>query len=571
VSTEQFNLAEVFATVAGAVPEREAIVWRDRRLTFAQVDDRARRLASVLGAHGLGVHRERAELANHESGQDHLALYLYNGNEYLEGMLGAYRARVAPFNVNYRYVEEELRYLLADAATRGVVYHASFAPTLAGVLDDLPGLDLLLQVDDGSGHELLPGAVDYESALAGAGSDRAGVDPSPDDLYILYTGGTTGMPKGVLWRQHDIFMGAMGGRTLGTWEPVRSSAEIAERATAGGLRAMTLPPLMHGAAQWASFIMWTGGHTLVLADNPRRLDAAEVLDLVERERVNTITVVGDAMARPLVEEMERGGHRLDSLVGIGNGGAPLSTTIKERLLAAAPHLLVSDSAGASETGAQMTHVSVAGAVSTGRFSRSPDSVVVSEDLDRLLEPGHDGIGWLGQGGWVPLGYLGDAAKTARTFPTIDGRRYAIPGDRARLLADGQIELLGREAATINTGGEKVFAEEVELALVHHPDVADVVVAGRPSERWGQEVVAVVALRPGATADPGALVAEAGRHVSRYKLPKAIVFVDEVVRSPAGKADYRWARQRVLDATAEGSAHELGTPIGARDGTGGSEA
>ncbi len=556
MTDEQFNLARVFATVAAAVPERDAIVWRDRRLSFGAVEERARRLASVLHGHGLGVHRERSTLANHESGQDHLALLLYNGNEYIEGMLGAYGARVAPFNVNYRYVEEELRYLLADAGARGVVYHASFAPILAAVLGELPPMELLLQVDDAPGQELLPGALDYEAALAAASPDGAPVELSPDDLYILYTGGTTGMPKGVLWRQHDIFMGAMGGRSIGSWEAVHSSQEIAERAAAGGLRTMPIPPLMHGAAQWASFIMLSGGHTLVLADNPRRLDAVEILHTVERAGVNTLTVVGDAMARPLVDEMERGGYRLDGLLGIGNGGAPLSTTVKQRLVAVLPNLVVSDSAGASETGAQMTHVSVAGAVATGRFSRSPEAVVVSENLDRLLEPGHEGNGWLGQGGFVPLGYLGDAEKTARTFPTVDGQRYAIPGDRARLLADGQIELLGRDAVTINTGGEKVFAEEVEQALLHHPDVVDVVVAGRPSDRWGQEVVAIVALRPGSALRAEELVADAGQHLARYKLPKAVVFLPEIVRSPAGKADYRWARDQALAAQASGLSHDL---------------
>jgi 3-oxocholest-4-en-26-oate---CoA ligase len=316
---------------------------------------------------------------------------------------------------------------------------------------------------------------------------------------------------------------------------------------------MPLPPLMHGAAQWATFIMLSGGHTIVLADTPEHLDADEILRTVERQGVNTLTVVGDAMARPLADAMERGDYRLEGLLGIGNGGAPLSTTVKSRLVARLPHLVVSDSAGASETGAQMTSVSVAGDVSTGRFSRSPDSVVVSEHLDALLAPGHEGNGWLGQGGFVPLGYLGDPEKTARTFPEVQGRRYAIPGDRARLLADGRIELLGRDAVTINSGGEKVFAEEVEQAILHHPDVADVVVAGRPSERWGQEVVALVALVDGASVSADDVVREAGRHVARYKLPKAVVFLPEIVRSPAGKADYRWARERALESLAPDTA------------------
>jgi len=548
VGREQFNLAIVHDTLTSVLAERECVVWRDRRLTYADVAERSARLAAYLHARGLGVRVERDQLANHESGQDHVGLYLYNGNEYLEAMLGCYKARVAPFNVNYRYVEEELRYLLADARARGIVYHATFAPTLARVLPDLPQVEVLVQVADGSGNDLLPGAVDYEAALARAPEARPPVTPSPDDLYILYTGGTTGLPKGVLWRQHDIYLAAMGGRTLGTWDEVTSYAQIAARAEAGfPVRLLLLPPLMHGAAQWAAFIAMGMGGTIVLPDAVDRLDAPSVLRTIEREQVNLVTVVGDAIARPLMEEMETGRYDLRSLIGVGNGGAPMSPGIKQRLLAVVPTLLVSDSAGASETGAQMTHVSTAGSVATGTFAPGPGTTVLDDTLTRELEPGDTEIGWLAQGGAVPLGYLGDPDKTARTFPTAAGARYAVPGDRARRLADGTIELLGRDAVTINSGGEKIFAEEVEQALLHHPAVADVVVAGRPSARWGSEVVAVVQLAPGADVGTEELLAEAGRHIARYKLPKAFVFVDRVERSPSGKADYRWARQRALEA------------------------
>ena len=543
---QQFNLGRVVETVAAAVPDRECIVYGDRRLTYADLRSRARRLASFLHARGLGAHTERAGLAGHESGQDHLGLYLYNGNEFIEGMVGSYLARVAPFNVNYRYVAEELRYLLTDARARAIVYHATFAPVLAEVLPDLPELTVLLQVDDDSGEKLLPGAVDYEEALRSSPDELPPTDPTPDDLYVLYTGGTTGMPKGVLWRQHDIFRAAMGGRTYGTWELVESYEHLVARVLpTADVRVMSIPPLMHGAAQWASFYYMTMGATLVFPSDTRHVDPVDVWRTVDRERVIGISVVGDAMARPIVEELERGDYDPKTLLAFGSGGAMLSVGMKERLLARLPNLIISDVAGASETGAQMGVNSSAGSVSTGTFVPGPGTVVVSADFSTVLAPGDDEVGWLAQYGSVPLGYLGDPEKSARTFPVIDGVHYSVPGDRARALADGQIELLGRDSVTINSGGEKIFAEEVEQALIRHPAVADVVVAGRPSERWGQEVVALVQLTDGRAVTAEELIAEAGLHLARYKLPKAIGFLPRIVRSPSGKADYRWAAEQAL--------------------------
>ncbi|MDE3087671.1 MAG: acyl-CoA synthetase [Acidobacteriota bacterium] len=533
--------------VSETVPDRTCIVWGDRRLSFADLTDRSRRLASLLHGRGFGAHTERAGLAPWESGQDHLGIYLFNGNEFIEGMLGAYKARVAPFNVNYRYVAEELRYLLTDAGARGLVYHACFAPVLAEVLPELPRLELLLQVADDSGNGLLPGALDYEEALAASAPALPPVEPRPEDLYILYTGGTTGLPKGVLWRQHDIFMAAMGGRTFGTWQAVTDEASLLGRILpTDAVKVLDLPPLMHGAAQWGAFYYMTVGATVVFPTDTRRIDPVDVWRTVERERAVGLTIVGDAMARPLVEELERNSYDTSSVMAIGSGGAILSEGMKERLLAAMPNVLVTDVAGASETGAQMGTSSTAGTVSTGRFTPGPGTVVLDGELGRLVEPGEDHEGWLAQRGAVPLGYLGDPEKSARTFPTVDGVRYSVPGDRARWLADGEIELLGRDSVTINSGGEKIFAEEVEQALLRHPAVADVVVAGRPSEQWGQEVVALVQLAHGSTATADDLLAEAGRHIARFKLPKAFGFFDTIVRSPSGKADYRWARQQALE-------------------------
>jgi acyl-CoA synthetase (AMP-forming)/AMP-acid ligase II len=539
----EFNLAEVHEAVAAANPDRPAIIWRDRSWSYAELTDRSRRFANALLGRGIGVHRQRAELAGHESGQDQVALYLHNGNEYLEAMIGSFKARAAPFNVNYRYVAEELRYLLDNAAAKVVVYHAAFAPVLAEVLADLPRVELLVQVADASGNDLLPDAVDYEQLLTESSGDKPDAAWSPDDLYILYTGGTTGMPKGVLWRQHDIFIGAMGGRPFGQKDAFPSLDAIVEASTNGGVAMMSAAPLMHGAAQWAVFTAFTGGNTVVMPDETVRMDPADVWRTVERHKVMTLQIVGDAMGRPLIDELERGSYDLSGFLALVSGGAALGSSLKDRFLEKAPHAIVLDAVGSSETGAQMGHTSTKGATATGTFQPGPETSVVSADLSGELSPGSPETGWLAQRGHVPLGYLGDEAKTAATFPVIDGVRFAVPGDRATWRDDGIIELLGRDSVCINTGGEKVFAEEVEQALAHHPAVYDVIVVGRPSEQWGNEVVAVVQVAEDSSVTEAELRTEAARHIARYKIPKAFVFRDQLVRSPAGKADYRWAREQ----------------------------
>ena len=536
-------LAAVHEAIAASRPDEYCLVFRDRRFTWQQITDRTRRLANALLDRGLGCHTERSELANHVSGQDHLAIYLHNGNEYLESMLGALKARVCSMNVNYRYVAEELHYLLTDAQATAIVVHSQFAPTLAEVLPQLPHLSVILQVDDESGNDLLPGAVWYEDALAAASPERPAVDWSGDDLYMLYTGGTTGMPKGVMWRNGDAMVECFGGsRTAQTVDGF-----VAEANT--GLRALLAPPFMHGAGHWMSFRTWLGGGTVFVQSVPERLDPTDVWSLIEHEGLNFLLIVGDAFARPLLDELEsptgRDAYDLSSLTVLLSGGAALSAPLKNEFLQLLPTVMIVDGLGSSEAGGQVSHVSAGGISSTGTFELTPGNVVLSADLDRVLEPTEQETGWLAKTGRLALGYLGDEAKTQRTYPIVTGRRYAVPGDRARFKNDNPndliVELHGRDAVTINSGGEKIFAEEVEAAIKAHPAIYDCVVAGRPSDRWGSEVVAVVRIRDGHDANDAALLAEAQRHIARYKLPKAIVRVEHIVRSPSGKADYRWAK------------------------------
>ncbi len=539
-----YNLANLHEIIADAIPDRECIVFRDRRYSWRETTERSRRLAQVLHEAGLGCRAERSTLKNWESGQDHVALYLYNGNEYLEGMLGAFKARCAPFNVNYRYVENELLYLFDNADARAVIYHAAFAPILDGMRDQLSQVELWLQVADDSGNSLLPGALDYEAALAAARPEPLNVDLSPDDLYLLYTGGTTGMPKGVAWRQEDIYLAA-----LASGGPPTSIEDLQQKVKAReGIRALPSPPLMHGTAHWVAFNMWHVGGTVVIQSEVERMVPDDIWSTVEREKVNALTIVGDAFARPLLDQLEAKDYDLSSLSLVTSGGAIFTATLKEQLLSHLPQIRILDALGSSETGAQASHFSSkeTGAA-TGSFDMSAGNVVLKDDLSGLVPAGSDEIGWLGRSGHVPLGYYHDEAKTNQTFPTIDGKRYSVPGDRAILEEGGQLRLLGRDSVTINSGGEKIYAEEVELALKDHPAVYDAVVCGTPNERWGSQVTAIVQLRENQDIDDAELKRSAGELIAAYKLPKAYIFVDEVLRAPSGKADYRWARATAMEA------------------------
>jgi acyl-CoA synthetase (AMP-forming)/AMP-acid ligase II len=536
-----FNLAVIHEAIAAEIPDRECLVFRDRRFSWSDVTDRTRRLAEVLRRHGLGCHRERPELENWESGQDHVGLYLYNGNEYLEAMLGAYKARAVPFNVNYRYVDQELAYLFGNADAKAVIYHACFAPTLARIRDAFPQVELWLQVADDSGEPLLPGALDYERTLAEAEPAPLPGDLSSDDLYVLYTGGTTGMPKGVLWRQEDILRAAMYTGRVTTVEA------LVDRAKRRDIRALPSPPFMHGASHWAAFNMWFVGGTVVVQNRPERLDPHDIWSVVERERVNSLIIVGDAFGRPLADQLRERKYDLSSLRLLTSGGAILTAALKREFLEFLPDIRILDTLGSSESGAQAVQFSTKDRTpTTGDFPMRPGNAVLTEDFSGILDPGSPEQGWLAQSGAVPLGYYEDPEKTAKTFPVVGGTRYAVPGDRAGITADGALVLFGRDSVTINTGGEKVFAEEVEHALKHHSAVYDAVVVPTPHERWGQQVTAIVKLREGRSAPEESLREAAAEHIAHYKLPKAFVFVDEILRSPSGKADYAWARETALE-------------------------
>ncbi len=550
-----FNLADMFELVVDAVPEREALVSPQRRLTFAQLDERANRLANHLAAVGVGR-------------GDHVGLQLLNGTEYLEAMLAAFKLSAVPVNVNYRYVENELRYLFDDADLVALLYHRQFGPRVQSAAEGLPLLRHFLEVDDDSDAEPVAGAVRYEEALAAQSPRRPdGHHRGGDDLYIAYTGGTTGLPKGVLWRQEDIFFAGMGGGDVfQSGNFISSPAELLERMPEVGGVILTTPPLMHVSAQWGVFHSLFAGGKIVF-NPPGAFDADRAWRLVAEEKVNILTIVGDAMARPLADAVEAAAARgepydTSSLIVIGSGGAVLSSPSKQRLASLLPNIMIVDGFGSSETGIVGNKMHAVGDAGTQpRFTVNAQTNVLS-DAGVPVDPGSGQVGRLARKGHVPLGYYKDEAKTAATFVESGGERWVLPGDMATVEADGTVVLLGRGSVSINTGGEKVYPEEVETVLRGHPDVDDVVVVGMPDERWGQRVVAVVAPRAGAELTLDSLREHARSHLAGYKLPRKLVVVQEVQRTPAGKADYRWAQQAAQAAghpAEAGAAQTAGRP------------
>ena len=538
----EWSLTRVFDVVGRAIPDREMIVWGDVRRTYGDALMRADALAAHLRSQGLGAHRSRAELAPWECGQDRVAVLMHNRPEHVETILACWRARVVPCNVNYQYTAAEIAELFRMLGTRGVVYERGLAPLLREALDALGGsggVDVLVELDDGSDAPSLPGAADFDTIIGTGG--HVDDDTSPDDVYIACTGGTTGRPKAVLWRQGDLFVAAIGG-TDDTDE-----ATLRTRAEAGAGVWFPTSPLMHVAAQWTVFLAAGMGATVVLHDDRTRFHAPTILATAARERANMMTIIGDAYARPLIEELRRTPYDLSALAVLGTGGTPTSAGAKDALAELLPNVTIRDGYGASEIGVLGSGDQRGRVAQVQHFELAPSARIVAADRSRFLEPHETEVGWVARTGHVPLGYLDDEAATQATFPVVDGVRVALAGDRAQYTPDGQVVLLGRDSLVVNTGGEKVFVEEVEDALKRHDAVVDALVTGRPDERFGQAVVAVVQLTNPDAATPAELRAWCGEHLARYKAPRAVVFVDEVRRHPSGKADYRWAKERAAEA------------------------
>ena len=536
-----YNIADLFEHTVDSVADREVLVVGDQRRTYGQLERRANQLAHHLADSGIGA-------------GDHIGVYGSNSVEWLEAALAAYKVRAVPVNVNFRYVEDELRYLFDNADLKAVVYDRELAPRVAAVHGSLPLLRHLIHID-GPGGDHTEGAealaalrsVPFEDAMASGSPERDFAERSPNDHYVLYTGGTTGMPKGVVWRQEDVFYALGGGIDAYSNERVADEWALARKAKSveNPLRSLNLPPLMHGAAQWGFLRFAFEGNVVVMLP---RFDAHEVWRTVERERINSLSITGDAMARPMIEALdELGGPEaldLSSLFVLASTAAIFSPTVKDRYLEVFPDLIVVDAIGSSETGANgMRTVGRGDTQNKGggpTVQAARDAVVLDEELNEV-PPGSGVPGRLARRGNVPLAYYKDPEKSANTFVVgPSGERYALAGDMALLEADGTITLLGRGSQCINSGGEKIFPEEVEAALKAHPSVFDAIVVGVPDERWGQRVAAVVQAREGSTPTLDQLDSHCRGYVAGYKVPRQLHLVDQVVRSPSGKPDYPWA-------------------------------
>lgn len=518
-----FNFADLIALVASEVPTRTACVCGDERITYAEFAARITQLAAWLERRGLRA-------------GDTVALHLGNRIEYLIGFFAACRLGAIPFNVNYRYVESELEYLYGNARAAAALVESTFLPRVA----QLKSRPHILLAVGGAGDE-------FAAALAeGAQSPAPARVTRSDDRIIIYTGGTTGLPKGVVWAHVDLLRAALGGGGFFSRKgPITAPAEIIERVIESPpLVTFPVAPLMHGAALWAALSSMFAGHTLVLRATVG-FDAAEVLDLCVRERVNILVIVGDGMGRPLADALGAAPGRwsLEALVHIGSGGAVFSEAVQQSLRASLPRLVTASSLGSTESGT--LGAGAAGGDGLMRFAPRPDLHVVCEG-NRLAATGETGV--LARSGPLPLEYFGDPERTARTFVELAGTRMSLTGDFARLEADGSITVLGRGSTCINSGGEKIFPEEVEQVLKSHPAVLDALVVGMPDQRFGERVVAVVALRPEADANAGqGVTVENLRDHCRaglagYKVPRAIAFQPAVSRTNTGKPDYVWAKE-----------------------------
>jgi acyl-CoA synthetase (AMP-forming)/AMP-acid ligase II len=521
----ELNLADLYESLADAVPERTAAVSGAERWTFRQLDERANQLANALAARGVGR-------------GDHVGLYLYNGIEFLEAVLAAFKLRAVPINVNYRYVEDELAFLMRNADLVALFHSHDLGPRVAAVAAGVPTLRIVASVGGPPGA----GGVAYDELLASGSPARRFGPRSGDDHYIIYTGGTTGMPRGVIWRHEDVFYAGLQGGNPGG-EPLARAEDLAASVLAREAPMILLPaaPFIHGTAQWAAWIAWFAGGPVVIAPG-KSYDPRVVCRLIEEERVNTLILVGDAMARPLADVLGEPGatHDTSSLMVISSSGAILSDAVKQALQERLPDTLILNNFGATETGHQGT------AFSQGRptFYMDESNTVLGDDL-RPVKPGSGVMGKLARKGRLPIGYYNDPEKTAATFLRIDGQRWVVPGDFATVEEDGQITVFGRGAMCINSGGEKIFPEEVESVLKAHASIEDALVVGIPDDRWGQRVAAVVQPRAGAEVTLALVDAHCRAHLAGYKVPRLLRVAERIARHPSGKPDYRWAKEIAL--------------------------
>ncbi|GAA5169274.1 acyl-CoA synthetase [Pseudonocardia eucalypti] len=531
------NIADLFEHAADLVPDRVALICGPHRVGYAELEGNANRLAHHLREHGV------------EPGQ-HVGVQCQNSIEAVTAMLAAYKLRAVAINVNYRYVENELRYLYENADLVALVHDRRYTDRVAPVLADTPNLKHVIVLADDSDTDVPDGhGVDYAEALAAHQPNRDFGERSDRDTYVLYTGGTTGMPKGVLWRHADVWRALGGGIDFMSGEPLPDEWAQSRAGKDYALVRLCLPPLIHGAAQWSVLPALFACGTVVLMP---RFDPAAVWRAIEENGVNVVTMVGDAMARPLIEAFEAGRYNVSTLAAMSSHAALFSPAVQQRILAALPNLVLTDAIGSSEGGFNGIQVITKDGVRPGGPRVKPGrDVIVIDERNQPVPAGSGQVGRVGRGGHIPYGYYKDPVKTAELFVEVDGKHYAVPGDYARMETDGSMTLLGRGNVSVNTGGEKVFPEEVEGALKSHPDVFDALVIGVPDERLGQRVGAVVQPREGVDApDLTALSGHVRTQLAGYKVPRALWIVDQIGRSPSGKPDYRWAVEHA--AANEGS-------------------
>lgn len=529
------NIADLAEHAIDAVPDRVALICGDEQLTYAQLEEKANRLAHYLQSQGVKK-------------DDKVGLYCRNRIEIVIGMLGIVKAGAILVNVNFRYVEGELKYLFDNSDMVALIHERQYSDRVANVLPELPLLKTILVVEDGSDNDYQRyGGVEFYSAIADSSPERDFGPRSEDDIYLLYTGGTTGFPKGVMWRHEDIYRVLFGGTDFATGEPIADEYDLSKQAAANPpMIRLPIPPMIHGATQSATWMALFTGHTVVLMPE---FDADVAWRMIHEHKVNLLFFTGDAMARPLLDALlahQDAGNEYDlsSLFLLASTAALFSTSLKEKFLELLPNRVITDSIGSSETGFGGTSIVAKGQSHTGgpRVTIDKNTKVLDEDGNEVV-PGSGVRGIIAKCGHIPVGYFKDEKKTAETFKTINGVRYAIPGDFAEVEADGSVTMLGRGSVSINSGGEKIYPEEVEAALKGHPDVFDALVVGVPDPRFGQHVAAVVQPREGTKPALADLDAFVRSEIAGYKVPRSLWLVDEVKRSPAGKPDYRWAKEQ----------------------------